>query len=73
MCSLTQDRPDYSQLLRQLEAGDIDKIEVRPDSFMTFQTAYMNFDHRKRIIGTASEGGVITYIYERDQTEKKSS
>jgi hypothetical protein len=63
---------DYNQLLNKLESGEIDKIEVKPESFMQFQTAYMNFDHRKRVIGSATEGGVITYVYERDDQNKTS-
>ena len=56
---MADEKQDYSQLLAKLESGEIDKIEVKPESFMQFQTAYMNFDHRKRVIGSATEGGVI--------------
>nr|WP_054656583.1 hypothetical protein [Lentilactobacillus otakiensis] len=68
---MADEKQDYSQLLAKLESGEIDKIEVKPESFMQFQTAYMNFDHRKRVIGSATEGGVITYVYESDNKEKK--
>ncbi|EEI19131.1 hypothetical protein [Lentilactobacillus hilgardii] len=63
---------DYKKLLNQLESGEIEKIIVHPEEFMTFQTAYMNFGKRKRIIGTADQGGVITYVFERDEQEKKT-
>lgn len=69
---MAEEKIDYGQLLKQLETGEIDKIEVKPESFMQFQTAYMEFDHRKRVTGSATEGGVITYVYERDDQNKTS-
>ncbi|MFD1124302.1 hypothetical protein ACFQ22_02845 [Lentilactobacillus raoultii] len=64
--------PNYEKQLAQLEAGEIDKIVIHPEEFMTFQAAYMNFDKRKRLIGTAGQGGVVTYVFERDEQTKKS-
>jgi len=69
---VAEENQDYNQLLEKLESGEIEKIEVKPESFMAFQTAYMNFDHRKRVVGSATEGGVITYVYERDDKQKSS-
>ncbi|GAA2967224.1 hypothetical protein [Lentilactobacillus parakefiri] len=69
---MSEENQDYQQQLEKLESGEIDKIEVKPESFMAFQTAYMNFDHRKRVIGSATEGGVITYVYDRDDKQKTS-
>lgn len=69
---MTDQNQDFGRLLEKLESGEIDKIKVKPESFMQFQTAYMNFDHRKRVIGSATEGGVVTYVYENDDTTKKS-
>jgi hypothetical protein len=39
---------------------------------MAFQVAFMNFDKRKRVIGTADQGGVVTYVFESNPQEKKS-
>ncbi|GAF36396.1 hypothetical protein [Lentilactobacillus farraginis] len=63
---------DFEKQLKQLETGEIKKIVVQPEAFMAFQTAYMNYDKRKRIIGTAGQGGVITYIFEHDEQNQKS-
>ncbi|GHP12580.1 hypothetical protein YK48G_00050 [Lentilactobacillus fungorum] len=63
---------DYAAELKKLEVGEIDQIEVHPDDFMAFQVAYMNFDKRKRVIGTANQGGIVTYVFERDEADKKS-
>lgn len=69
---MSEENQDYQQQLEKLESGEIDKIEVKPESFMAFQTAYMNFDHRKRVIGSATEGGVITFVYDRHDKQKTS-
>ncbi|EHO50863.1 hypothetical protein [Lentilactobacillus kisonensis] len=66
------DKVDYAEQLKQLESGAIDKIEVQPANFMDFQTAYMNFDRRKRVIGTANQGGMVTYVFEHDEADKKT-
>ncbi|GEP24762.1 MAG: hypothetical protein ABF679_02890 [Lentilactobacillus diolivorans] len=66
------DKIDYSEQLKRLEAGDIDKIVVKPEQFMDFQSSFMNYDKRKRIIGTADQGGVVTYIFERDDQRNDS-
>ncbi|EHL99281.1 hypothetical protein FEZ41_08015 [Lentilactobacillus parafarraginis] len=63
---------DYPKLLEQLANGDIDKFTVHPEDFMAFQVAFMNFDKRKRVIGTADQGGVVTYVFESNPQEKKS-
>ncbi len=70
MSVIAEEKIDYAQLLEKLESGEIDKLEVKPETFMQFQTAYMNFDHRKRVIGSATEGGLITYVYEHDDKKK---
>lgn len=63
---------NYEEQLKKLESGELDRIEVYPDHFMDFQVAYMNFDKRKRVIGTANQGGVVTYVFERDEDDKET-
>lgn len=60
------DKVDYSDMLNQLREGKIDKLLVKPEDFMDFQKAFIDFDYRKRVVGTAKEGGTITYVYEND-------
>ncbi|MBW1605389.1 hypothetical protein [Lactobacillus sp. Sy-1] len=57
---------NYSELLTKLKNGDIDKIEVAPKSFMAFQNAFMEFESRKRVVGTASLDGKVVYHFAKD-------
>lgn len=59
---------DYASLLEQLKDGTIDELKVTPTDFMTFQIAYMAFESRKRVIGTAEKNGTIIYHYDHEQT-----
>ncbi len=63
---------NFAAQLAQLESGELGELTVHPEDFMEFQAAYMNFDKRKRIIGTAGQNGIVTYIFERDEQEKDS-
>ncbi|GAA3609655.1 hypothetical protein [Secundilactobacillus similis] len=60
---------DYTALMMQLKNGEIDTFTVEPADFMTFQTAYMAFEFRKRIIGKAEKNGTVIYHYDHDQTQ----
>ncbi|WP_252898919.1 hypothetical protein [Secundilactobacillus odoratitofui] len=48
---------DYANLMAQLKSGELDEFTVEPADFMAFQTAYMSFESRKRIIGKAEKKG----------------
>ncbi|TPR40840.1 hypothetical protein DY124_00040 [Apilactobacillus micheneri] len=56
----------YTELLNQLKNNEISKLVIKPDEFLDFQVAFMNFDTRKRVSGKASENGIITYTYLSD-------
>ncbi|MHA8110042.1 hypothetical protein ACYATP_00750 [Lactobacillaceae bacterium Melli_B4] len=56
---------NYAELLKQLKNGEIQEIEVDPKSFMAFQSAFMDFESRKRVVGMASRDGKITYHFEK--------
>ncbi|MEJ6399588.1 hypothetical protein [Nicoliella lavandulae] len=56
---------NYADLLKQLKNGDIQTIEVTPDEFMAFQKAFMDFESRKRVVGTANREGKIVYHFEQ--------
>lgn len=55
--------------MMQLKNGEIETFTVEPADFMTFQTAYMAFEFRKRIIGKAEKNGTVIYHYDHDQTQ----
>lgn len=55
---------DYAELLRQLASGELTTLQITADEFMEFQSAYMNFESRKRIVGEAQANGVIVYHFE---------
>ena len=48
---------DYTALLDELREGTLDKLEINTEEFMDFQKAFMNYSHRKNIVGTAKRGG----------------
>lgn len=60
---------DYANLMARLKSGDLDEFTVEPADFMAFQTAYMQFESRKRIVGQAEKNGKIIYHYDHDQTQ----
>ncbi|UQS85569.1 hypothetical protein MOO46_03145 [Apilactobacillus apisilvae] len=39
---------------------------IKPDEFLDFQVAFMNFPTRKRVTGKAGENGIVTYTYLSD-------
>ncbi len=55
-------------MMEQLKDGELDEFVVKPDEFMSFYPAYMNFEFRKRVIGKADKLGILTYHYDHDQT-----
>ncbi|WP_461213003.1 hypothetical protein [Lacticaseibacillus sp. GG6-2] len=55
--------PDYTQLMDQLRAGEIDQIAIDPSTFNAFRTAWTNYPARKEIVGTAQREGKIIYHY----------
>lgn len=59
---------DYTKMMEQLKDGELDEFVVKPDEFMSFYPAYMNFEFRKRVIGKADKLGILTYHYDHDQT-----
>ncbi len=56
---------DYTEMLNRLKNGELKNIKIKPDEFVVFQRAFMNFDTRKSIFGKAHQNGEITYFYER--------
>ena len=46
--------------------GERDSFTVTPDEFMAFHDAYMKYEYRKRVIGTADLDGRIVYHFEKD-------
>lgn len=54
---------NYTQLLEDLKDGKIDKLEITTEEFMDFQREYMNFGHRKNVVGTAKRNGGAIYHY----------
>lgn len=57
---------DYTQLMEALRTGERQEFSVAPEDFMAFQTAYMNYEYRKRIIGMAGLGGRVIYHFDQD-------
>ncbi|MGF7437273.1 hypothetical protein [Lentilactobacillus senioris] len=55
---------DYAELLRQLASGELATLQITADEFMEFQSAYMNFESRKKIVGEAQANGIIVYHFE---------
>lgn len=53
--------------MEQLKSGELAELEVHPDEFMAFYDAYMTFESRKRVIGSAEKNGIITYRYDHEQ------
>ncbi len=58
---------DYAAMLDQLRQGEIDEIEITPETFMAFHDVYLAADDRKKIIGKAQAGGIVKYIYDNDE------
>ncbi|UDM32445.1 hypothetical protein [Lentilactobacillus laojiaonis] len=52
---------NYTALLNQLVNEEIDQFKITPSQFQEFQIAFMNFDKRKRVIGSAEKNGEIVY------------
>ncbi|AYF92404.1 hypothetical protein D7I45_02320 [Apilactobacillus bombintestini] len=57
---------NYTELLNDLKDNKISELVIKPDEFTDFQVAFMNFDTRKRVVGKASQNGIITYTYQSD-------
>ncbi|KRL00252.1 hypothetical protein [Liquorilactobacillus capillatus] len=60
---------NYQELLEQLVNGQVESLVITPKEFMDFQAAFMNFQHRKSIVGNAQRGGDI--IYKREGSHPK--
>jgi peroxiredoxin len=56
--------PDYTKLMDQLRAGEIDQIAITPDTFNAFRAAWTNYPSREEIVGTAKRNGAIEYHYQ---------
>ncbi|GAJ27306.1 hypothetical protein JCM15457_2282 [Liquorilactobacillus sucicola DSM 21376 = JCM 15457] len=61
---------NYQELLEQLMDEKIESLEITPKEFMVFQEIFMNFQHRKSIVGTAQRGGSIIYKREDKHTSE---
>ncbi|WP_429971339.1 hypothetical protein ACQW5G_01590 [Fructilactobacillus sp. Tb1] len=59
-------KSDYTELLNQLRDGKISELTITPDEFFIFQQAFMDYETRKRIIGTAGDKGIVVYHYDND-------
>lgn len=55
---------DYLALLKQLRAGEIDELKITTAEFLDFQKVFMEYSHRKKVVGTALRGGGAIYHYE---------
>lgn len=55
---------DYAELLNQLVSGELQTLQISSEEFMEFQTAYMNFESRKKIVGEAQANGIVVYHFE---------
>ncbi|KRM06790.1 MAG: hypothetical protein ABF804_09725 [Liquorilactobacillus ghanensis] len=62
------EKRNYQELLNKLVNGELDELKIEPQEFMDFQTAFMNFRQRKRIIGIAQRHGTIYYHYRNNNT-----
>ncbi|CAM2877300.1 hypothetical protein [Fructilactobacillus fructivorans] len=60
---MSKNKDDFTKLLNQLKDGEIKDLTINPKDFPEFQQAFMNFPTRKRIVGKASEKGILTYHY----------
>ena len=60
--------PDYTHLMDQLRAGEIDEIAVHPADFMAFRAVWTNYPARKEIVGTAKRQGEIIYHYQSNES-----
>lgn len=59
-------KSDYTALLNQLRDGEIKELTIKPAEFFLFQQAFMDYETRKRIIGTAGDQGIVVYHYDND-------
>ncbi|WP_395319109.1 hypothetical protein [Fructilactobacillus frigidiflavus] len=59
-------KSDYTALLNQLRDGEIKEFTIKPAEFFLFQQAFMDYETRKRIIGTAGDQGIVVYHYDND-------
>ncbi|WP_178198255.1 hypothetical protein [Ligilactobacillus sp. Marseille-Q7487] len=55
---------DYQELLEKLRTNEIQDLLIKADEFMTFQPYFMNYSHKKNIVGKALRGGDILYHYD---------
>ncbi|GAY74380.1 hypothetical protein [Lentilactobacillus kosonis] len=62
-------KAEFTDQLQKLRSGEISEIKVQPTEFMDFQEAFMDFEARKRVIGTAQKGGIVVYTFEKAQSE----
>ncbi|MCI1893990.1 MAG: hypothetical protein LKJ29_07325 [Lactobacillus sp.] len=56
--------PDYVQMMDDLRAGKLDEIEITPETFLAFRSAWTNYPARKEIVGSAKREGIIIYHYQ---------
>jgi hypothetical protein len=54
--------------MEALRTGEQETFTVMPEEFMAFHDAYMKYEYRKRVIGTADLDGRIVYHFEKDGT-----
>lgn len=55
------DGENYEQLLDDLRAKKIDRLEISPEKFQDFQPIFHAYTYRSQIEGKAGRGGNITY------------
>lgn len=56
-------KEEYLDLLNQLKKQEIHSIEVIPENFANFQSAFSVFESKKKITGKAHKEGKIIYFY----------
>ncbi|KRL37139.1 hypothetical protein [Liquorilactobacillus uvarum] len=61
---------NYQELLEQLMNGQIESFEITPKEFMDFQDIFMDFQHRKNVVGSAQRGGNVIYKREDKHTKE---
>ncbi|MDF7627029.1 hypothetical protein OZX65_05290 [Leuconostocaceae bacterium ESL0723] len=52
---------DYLAALNQLRAGEIEQIEINPETFPEFQKAWSQFSYQNTVYGVAQPGGRVVY------------
>ncbi|WP_268912716.1 hypothetical protein [Lentilactobacillus sp. SPB1-3] len=63
------EKAEFTDQLQKLRSGEVSEIKVEPADFMNFQEAFMDFEARKRVIGTAQKGGTVVYTFEKTESE----